>query len=480
MIKRTIFLALSVLIFCQISFAQEVWSLQKCVEHAQTNSLTVKQADLTIRNGALTQEGAKADRLPNVNAGVNGGAQFGRTIDPTTNEFRSQNIGFNSFSLDAAVTLYNGGRINNTIEKSKLDISAAKADAQQIGNDIGLSVATAYLNILFAQEQIQNANNRLELTKAQLEQTNKLISAGTIPAADRLEVLSAMAQDEQAIITQENNRDIGYLTLKNILELPYGTEIQIETPPSLDNLPDIVGDAMNFESVYQQALTAQPQIRAGELRQQSADLDIKIAKAQSLPRLILFGGLSSNYSSQARDFDNPTNVMTFFKDPSPVVIDNEPAMLSELDFSADFAKLKYFDQLDQNFGQNIGLNLSIPIYNNGSARIAMERAELSKIQSDVSNQQVKRQLQADVQNAIASAKAAKKALDASEKSVEALEATYENTGKRYRLGAVNTFEYTTSKNNLDRAKVDLIVSKYDYLFKLKIVDYYQGKTLSLD
>lgn len=480
MINRTILSGLVLLLTIQITTAQEVWSLKKCVEYAQTNSLTVKQADLTIRNNALSEEGAKAERLPSVNANMNVGAQLGRTIDPTTNEFRNDATAFNSMQLNADMILYNGNRINNSIEQSKIDIAAAKADAKQIQNDISLSVATAYLNILFAKEQLSNAKNRLELTKAQLEQTDKLIKAGTLPAADRLEIVSAMAQDEQAIITQQNNLDIGYLNLKNLLELPPNTDIEIESPPSLENLPAFISPDVTFDNVYQQALSSQPQIQAGDLRLKSADLGVKIAKAQTLPRLVLFGGLTSNYSSQARDFDNPTSITPFFRDPVPVIIDDVPRTIQTQGFDLEFPKFTYFEQIERNFGQNFGVSLNIPIYNNGTARIAMERAELSKLQNEVSNKQIKQQLRSDVQTAIANAKAARKQLTAAEKSVEALEAAYENTGKRYKLGAVNTFDYTTSKNNLDRAQVDLIVAKYDYLFKLKIVDFYQGKTITID
>jgi outer membrane protein len=150
--------------------AQEVWSLEKCIEYAQKNSISIKQAEASIRDSELLLKLDQGQRLPSINGTFSGFIQFGRTIDPTTNQFRNEQTTTNNYSINANVTLFNGGRINNSIERSKLDLEAAKLDAEATQYDLSLQIANAYLNILLAEEQLENARNQLELSEQQLNQ----------------------------------------------------------------------------------------------------------------------------------------------------------------------------------------------------------------------------------------------------------------------------------------------------------------------
>ena len=439
---RNTFLLTLLCIFCYNVQAQEVWSLRKCVEHAQKNNLNLRQSEIAIQQAVIDNKEDKFARYPNLNANINGGFNFGRTIDPTTNDFRNQRIGNSQVSLTSGMSVYSGGLIKNSIEKSTIEIEAAKADAETMQNDIALQISSVYLNVLLAQEQVAIAQNQLKITDTQLAQTDKRINAGVLPKNERLEILAQQARNQQNLITAQNNVAINLVNLKNLLELEPAQDIRVEVPA--DVIPS-VEEILSLEEIYVQALDAQPSIKASELRMESAQLDIPIAESLGLPQIDLFAQVNSNYAS-IPNFPNPS----------------------------------YFTQLDNNLGQTLGARLSIPIYNASRTKLAVERARLRIINAEVQNQQAKQALKADIQNAIASARAAKSQLAANQTALDAAKASYNNAQKMYELGAINTLEFTNSKGNLDAAELNVIQSKYDYVFRLKIIDFYLGKDLSIN
>lgn len=483
MFKKLTLTLLSFLFLVNISSAQEVWSLEKCVLEAFNKNINIKRAELNLKDNQLLEKGNRYARYPNLNGSVSGAYQFGRTIDPVTNAFNSLSIGTNSIGLNTGVTLYNGNRISNSIEQSGYNVQAAESDLAQSKNDISITVANAYLNVLFAEEQLDAAIKRKELTQSQLDQVDKLIAAGARPKNDRLEILATIARNDQAIITQENLVENGLLSLKNLLQLDPNFNLQIEKPgtvviPAEDN-PDL----LKLDEVYRSTLSNQPFIKADQYRVRSAELGTEIAKANLYPRLSAFAGLNTNYSTRGQRLDGTEVDVTV---PQPAIIDETPttpAIPITLLLPRTIPGIEdnpYGNQLNENFGQNIGLSLSVPIYNNGQTRIAIERAELNLINTQYTSEVNKQNLKNNVQTAIANARAAKRTLQASQTTVDASKAAFDNAEKRFQLGAINTFEYATAKNNLDQAEVDLIVAKYDYLFKLKIIDFYLGKPIKID
>ena len=474
----TLFICLS---FVQLSYGQKTWSLTQCIQYAQQNSLSVKQGQNQIQQAQLSEQEARYSRYPSINSSLRGGVNFGRTIDPTTNDFINQTVLTNSLGVDAGVTLYNGGRIRNQIKQSKINVDIAEADNEQIKNDLALNVAAAYLQILLDQEQLVNAKNRLAQTQAQLSQTDRLIQAGTLPEADRLEIQANVARDEQNIVTQQNAVEISYLNLKNLMQINPDEEIKIEKIDKMEVPVNANPDGVALTQVYNRAIANQPFIQADQARLSSANLETEIAKSFGLPVISLFGNINSFYSDQVPDFNKiidpgrivPTN-------PEPVIIDGVNSNIQSFRLEGlTLGKRGYFNQLNDNFGQSIGLNISIPIYNQARTRLAKERAQLNILNTQIAAQQNKQQLKTDIQRAIATARANKKQFEASEKTVKALDLAYINTEKRYKLGAVNTFQYTTAKNSLDQAAIDLIIAKYNYLYSLQILDFYQGKRLEL-
>lgn len=465
------------------SEAQETWSLERCVKYAQESSLAVKQAQNTVRAAKLSEKQALANRLPNLNAGVDGGAQFGYRIDPTTNTFKNTQIGYNSLSLSTAMSVYSGGQIHNTIKQSKIDTEAAKAEAEQMVADLSLQVATAYLNILLNEEQLANVKRRVSQSQEQLKNTDKLIQVGTIPAADRLNILAQIATDEQSVVVSQNSVDMAYLTLKQLLQLEPDYNLAVERPQV--EIPESVNpETYSLKPIYNTALGNQASIRAADLRLKSAEIGIKLAQAQGLPSVSIFANAGSNYSTAARNATltgtqkvgqlvNVTGDFGFGPIDEDVTISQDVPVY-------DITKKPYFSQVRENFGQGVGINVNIPIYNNSRARIAVERAKLNILNTEIANTQTRQSLKNDIQTAIANAKSAKKQLEAAQKTAEATRTAYDNMLKRHNLGTINSLELTTARNNLDTSENNLLLARYDYIFKLKIIDFYLGKKITLN
>ncbi len=444
MLRKSTFLMLLALTLSFTVSAQEAWSLQKCIDHARQNNLTLRQSQISISQAELTEKGSRMARLPSVNGRTSVGFNYGRGINPVTNDFINTRLGFNNWNLDASVVAYNGGAINNTIKQSQHNLVAAKEDANTQFQNISLQMASAYLNILLAKEQVNIAKKAIDQTREQLSIIDKRIEAGTVPKVDRLDIVAQIARNEQTLIQAENSVEINYLNLKNILELEPDYNLEIIIPDEIMQVETDIS-AQTLSSVYTQALNSQASIKASEARMQGAELGVPIAKADALPRVVIFGGLDTRYAS-ASNFPSPS----------------------------------FGDQLDNNFGQTLGAQINIPIYNNHRTSINVERAKLDIINAEVQNRQVKQQLKADVQSAIANARAARLELTASETSLEAAQAAFDNSQKRYDLGAINTLELTTAKTNLDTAALNVARAKYDYVFRLKIIDFYLGKELKLN
>ena len=459
--------------------AQEVWSLEKCVRYAQENNLTIQQAAANAKIYALAERQAKAARLPNVSATINAGEQFGYTIDPTTNSFSTQAVGFNSVGVNAGITLFNGGFIHHSVKQAGWDRRAADADAEQSVNNISLQVAAAYLNILLYEEQAQNANRRVTLSQDQLSMTQKMIDAGTLPMVDKFNIEAQIARDQQSAVLAQNNIDIAYLNLKQLLQLEPDYDLRIEKP-TVAIPQDAQPETLTLSPVYQTALGTQPSVRAADFRVESAKEGIPIAKSAYYPSVGFGVNLNSNYSTA---FQRPERIDVY---PAiyPVIIDGENRILQipgqTIQNPVNVRKVPYFDQLNQNFGQSIGLNVNIPIYQNRRTRLSVERANLALLNAQLQQNQTRQTLKNDIQTAIANARAADKQYEAAQRTVDATNLAFQNMERRYGVGAVNSFDLTTSKNNRDNAENDLVVAKYDLLFKLKILDFYLGKPLSLN
>ena len=469
--------ALSLLVFlCMNVQAQSPtkWTLEACIERAVQQSIQVRQAQVGTSQSEAALKQSRLARLPNLNANTNGQWSFGRTIDFTTNTFSQDNRFNNSWSLNSGLPLYMGGQLHNSVLQSKSNVMAAKADAKNMRYNIALMTANAYLSVLMAEEQLENGRSQKQLSEAQLEQLDKLIQAGTRPRNARLDLMAQIAQNDQLIVQQSNQVEFSKLQLKQLLFLPPEENIELDQP----NIETFLVNRQqrDFQSIYQNALRTQPSIEAAGHRLRSAELAEKVAKGAGLPQLSLSASLQSYYSNQAKQISTFTPFIQEVKG----FLNNEPATFGFPDMNPVLEDYSYMDQLDDNFGQSVGFNLNIPIYNRGNASVSQERARLQLISAELDELQAKQDLESDILEALREEQAALAVLEASQISVEALDAAYQNMQKSYELGAANTFDLTSAKNNLDRAKIDVIRAKYQYVLWSVVVDFYNGRSITLD
>lgn len=451
------------------------WSLEKCVNYAIQNSLRIKQAQTLVRDGEISVKQGQFSRLPSLNGATSAGSQFGRTIDPFSNTFDTRTITFNSMSLNAGMPIYSGGRISAGIQQSKLELQARQYDLENASNTLALEVARAYLTILLAQEQLDNAQRQLRLSRQQLDQTEKLISAGALPPNDRLDVAAQIARNEQVVVEISNAVNGAYLNLRQLMEVPAEEQFTIQRPDI--QIPESVeDDIFSFPVVFSAALQNQPIIKAAELRLQAASKGIAIARAGTLPNIGLGGNLNTAFSSVARRVSGLQTV----RQSQTVFIDGQPFTIETDILSPSFEDIPYFSQLSNNFGQSFGLNMSIPLYNNHRNHFALERARLAVLNQELDSRRQQQFLQTTVQQAINDARAAREAWTVGRKAVEAAQAAFDNAQKRFDVGTINALQYSTARLTLDSAQVDFIRAKYQYLFNLKTVEFYLGKPLKIN
>ncbi|MFT4533096.1 MAG: outer membrane protein [Saprospiraceae bacterium] len=454
--------------------SQENWSLQRCIEHAIENNLSIEQAELGVQFADIDVTQAKHNKYPTLNASSSLNNNFGRSIDPVTNDFITQSFVSNNVGLQTGVTIFNGFRIANSLKQAKIDQNASLSDLDQSKRDISLAVANNYLSALFADENLAIAKSQLETSNEQLSQTDKLINAGVRPANESLDILAQIAANEQQVIAAENSKVISLLGLKRLLRLEPNVSMVLEIPSNVNVESD--PDILTFSDVYNSALQSQPNVKAGNLRIESARMGEKISKSGIMPRVSAFGSVGSNYNNKAQKFENFNDILI----DTDVVINGDPATLGQLrSIPLSVSDNPYFNQLEENLSYGVGLSLNVPIYNNYSARLGIERSKLNVLNAENQNEQLKEQLKTTVQQALADARASKRKLNASEKSVDASNASFNNAEKRFNAGTINTFEYVTIKNALAQAEVNAVIAKYEYLFALKIIDFYMGKPIKL-
>lgn len=462
----------------QENTSQEVWTLQECVSYAIENNIQVKQGELNLEVDKVNLTQSKADLLPSLNANTGYSYNVGRSINPFTNIIVDQPVSSNNASLSSSITLFNGFRKINTIKSNKLLLEASKYSFEDLQNDVTLEVITAYMNILLNNALLENAEFRLVTTNMQLERTGKLVEAGALPESDLLEIQAQQANDELEIINAQNNIAISKLHLKQLLQLPASEEMDILVPDV--DAPDEEVFAESLPDIYNTAVALQPDIRAAEKRVESAEYDIAIAKGNAYPSITASGFLGTSYSSVASDM-LPKEGSPFTEVEQPIgYLQGDPSqvVVSSQSVPTEFTENTYWNQLDFNLRRGVQVDLSIPIFNGWQTKSAISRAKINKEIAAYDAINTKNALRQNIEQAYLDVLAAQKRYAATKKQVEALQEAFRVNEQRFNLGAINSLDYNLAKTNLNVAESDLIQAKYDYVFKTKILDFYQGKPLS--
>ena len=453
-------------------YGQKTWTLRECIDYALENNITVKQNEINSELNEIITLQNKMSLLPNLNASVGRNYNFGRTIDPFTNQFTTQQVESDNWSLSSNMTLFNGFSLQNTLKQSQLNYLAGKSDLQKVKNDISLNVITSYLQVLYAKEQLNVADGRVAQATQQRDRVNRMVESGLMVRGNLLDATSQLSNEELSKITAENQLMTAKLTLTQLLQLPTPDGFEVEDPAV--QIPTSSITDLQPAQIYDLGLKSLPEIKAADTRVQSAEKGVSIAKASFYPRLTAFGQLSSFYSSSSKKFTG--GEFNGFL-PNGSITSGGETVLSP-DFTTRLEDNPYKDQLDENYNKAFGLSLSIPIFNGLSSQSNVKRAKLNLENSRYAAQLTRNQVYQSIQQAHSDAIAAKKRYDATSKSLSAFEEAYQYSEKRFNAGLINSLEFLTANNNLTRTKVELLQAKYDYIFRLKVLDFYAGNPLT--
>jgi outer membrane protein len=477
-VMNKIFISAAFFILLSLSAnAQDKWDLERCIREALINNLTNEQIKLNKEGYDISGKQLRRERIPSLNVSSDFGFTVGRVINPATNNFETENSLYQSMGLGTGLTLYSGGRISKSVKQNDIYVAAAELDIRQAQEDLSLNVANTYLSLLFSYENLEIAKNRVKLTQGQLDNMEKLIEAGTKPEIDKYDILSQLAVDEQGLITAQNNIEIYLLTLRQQMLMEPDYPLDIDRPQlNYDALEPL--ENQPFDSVYAIALKNQAQIQAAELRQEANEIGVGIARSFRIPSLSIGGNLGTNWSNLAKtpgSFD-----LQRIQQPG-VYINGDPAQFEYDSYvPGNYESIPYSRQLDQNIGYGWGATLSIPILNNYSAQANVEKAKISVINADIETEKLKQTLKTNVQNALTSAKAARKSMEGAEAAAYAARISLQNADRKAALGTINNFEYLSARNRSDIAENNLLISKYDYYFQIKVIEYYMGRGIRLD
>jgi outer membrane protein len=463
--------------------AQEKWNLKNCVEYAMANNITVRQGSVLTKQADLTLNQTKLSRWPSLFLNNSNSFNSGLSQDPTTFNRVTENYFASGFQLQSSADIFNFFSKRNTIAANEWDVLAAKANVDKTKNDIALSTANAYLQALLAKEQQNIASVQLQQTTAQLNNTRKLVDAGNLPELNATQLEAQQASDSGNYINARGNYVQALLSLKSLMNIDAGKDFDIENP-SIASIPlDPIAE-LQPELVYQEALKNQPLQRSNVYKLKAAEKYKAAARASMYPTISAFGNLNTNYLTFINKpiYESllqgyvPTSLVT---DVNGSLYDVKSPIFTNGN-RIGYQKYPGFrSQLSDNFGKSFGIAISVPIFNGYTLRTQYEKSKLNiesaQLQQELDNMNLKQ----DIFQAYNAALIALEKFNAGKKSVEANEKALLYATKRYDIGSLSTLELITTQNNLLRAKLEYSINQYDYVFKMKVLEFYKGAGLKL-
>ncbi|MCU7551332.1 TolC family protein [Chitinophagaceae bacterium LB-8] len=481
--KQPIIAFLLTLIFFTAN-AQNEWDLRKCIEYALANNISVKQADLQVRFSELVLRQNKASQIPSLNMGINSGFSYGRSENPTTGTLQNANFFNATTGMQSGVSLFNWFALKNTIAASRLTVEADLAQLKKVQDDIALNVAVAYLQVLLAGEQANVTAVQVKQTQSQLESTRKQVAAGKLPELNAAELEAQLARDSSSLVTAQASIQQYTLQLKALLNLDAGAPFKVATP-SVETIPLESLAELQPETVYAQAIANLPQQKANELRIQSALKSVQAAKGNMYPALSAYGNLNNRYAYFKKQPFYEQVITGYKETPNRVVVDNGSFYPVQVPVTiqggiAGYVKASSLsEQFKANFGQSFGVSLQVPLFNNRTQRTAWERSKLNVRQYQLQDEADRQTLKQDIYKAYTDAMAALQKYNAYSKSVEAAAKAANFAQRRYDLNLLSTYELINSQNNLLRTRIEMLQAQYDYVFKMKLLEFYKGQGIKL-
>ena len=470
---RSIFLPLFLLCTITAASGQKIWTLEDCINYALDNNLDIQKQVQTVESYKANLTQSALGLLPNLNANGTNYWNFGQTIDQYTNTFATTTVRSNNFYISSNMVLFNGLQKLNSVKQNQIMVLAGKYDLDVLKNNISLSVAGYYLDILFNSELLDVAKQQLEITKLQVDRIQKMVDAGSSARGDLLNIQAQRAAEELTQVQAANNLSISYLSLQQLIDMPVAKDFRVEKPvlkevaaPKQPVTPDII---------YEHALKERPEIRSAELRVDAAQKRLAIARGIITPTLSVSGSWGTGYSGAALERDpnvNPT-ISTY---KMGITQQSRDTVLGyEINYAT---RVKSFgDQLKTNNNESVGFSLSIPIFNGWQGRTNITQAKISKYQAELDLDIQKRNLRKLIEQSYADAVASLQKYNSSLEKVNAQTESFKYTQQKFDVGLMTSFDYNNSKKDLTKAQSDLLQAKYDYLYRIKVLDFYQGKAI---
>ncbi|MHC0445935.1 TolC family protein [Flavobacterium sp. 3-218] len=447
------------------------WTLEECVRYALENNITVKLSELDVKNAEIDKRGALGNYLPSVNGNASHSWNIGLNQDVTTGILRNQTTQYSSVGLNAGVDIYKGLQNQNTMRRAKLSIIASRYQLLKMQEDISLNVASAFLQILSNKEDLKVKKEQLTIDEKRFARSEEMVNAGTIPRGDLFDLKATVATDKQNIAVSENNLLISKLSLAQLLQLKEFADFDVVDDTKVADENNIL--AQTPVEIYNKAKETRTELKLAQTNLEIAEKNVAIAKGAYQPTLSAFYNFNTRASysdiitGSTPNTANPTSQIGFVEGTNQAVLQNNfTPVLGKAD--------PIFDQFRDNKGQSFGFQLSVPIFNGFSVRNNVERNKVSLEKSKIDLEQKSLDLQRNVYTAFTDAKAALNTFEASTVTLEARQQAYNYAKEKYDVGLMNSFDFTQAQTLLTNAQSDVIRTKYDYMFKIKILEFYFG------
>lgn len=431
------------------SFAQKQWSLRECIDYAVKHNIDIQQQELKRQNAEIDLNTAKNSRLPNLNASLGQNMNFGmngvqeKNADGVTYNTVYKNTTTNSSSIgiNSTVSLFNGFKTSNQIKARNLDLLAATQGLAKAKDDMSLNVASYFLDVLFKKEILHVYQEQEKLSAQQVEKTKDLVNAGKVPESQLFDMKSEHATNQLNVVTAENDLKTSLLNLTQQLNLPNPDGFDIEIPEIKNAVAENMASIQPLENIYNTAVATKPVVKQSEYALQSSEKELRIAKSAYYPELSLSLGAGTSYSDAVAD-----------------------------NFGKQFKNMRY---------ENISLSLSIPIFNRFATRNSVRTARNEILNNQLALESVKQSLYKEIQQAYYNAVSAQAKYTSTQKALEAAETAFGYMKEKYAVGKATVFEYDESQTKLISSQSNLLQAKYDYIFRAKILDFYNGKEITL-
>jgi outer membrane protein len=446
-------------------------NLQKCVEVAIQNNLSVKQTELATQRANINYNQAKTNLLPGINGNIQQGLNQGRSIDPFTNTYLNQQINYTNYNVGGSVVLFNGFTLWNTIKQNLLAFQASKLELQQQKDNLTLNVILAYLQILNNQELVNQSRNQAMVSKQQIQRSEILNKDGAIAPYQLADLSGQLSNDSLSIINNINNLEAAKVVLAQYMNVPY-QKTQTFEPLNAEQLSSFYNN--NPDAIYEAALQQLSLTKASAMRTKSAAKGVSVARGYLYPTLSFNAYLYTNYSSAASKsvFVDSARVAT----NDYVNLQNGSKLYvftNQMNYRSE--KINYRDQFKNNYNSAFTLGLQIPIFSNWVARNRIALAKIDLKNAELVEQTTRIQLKQSVEQAFFNTTASFNRYHTLQNQVNAYTESFKATEVKFNAGVGNSVDYTVAKNKLDAANINLISARYDYILRMKILDYYQGK-----